>query len=54
MLLPETTTNAAPVDVERASSFPQAVPVLLVGAGILSVAIGGTVIARRRARPQQG
>jgi hypothetical protein len=55
MLLPDgTTTNAAatPVDVEHSSSLPQAVPAILIGVGLLSVALFGTVIARRRfARP---
>jgi hypothetical protein len=53
MLLPDSaTTVAAPVDAERSSSLPQAVPALLVGAGVLSVAVTGTLLARRRSAKQ--
>lgn len=56
MLLPDasnSTSVAAPADVERSSSLPQAVPALLIGAGLLSVAVFGTLFARRRiARPR--
>lgn len=49
MLLPGPVTAArsAPVDSEG-SSLPAFLPGLLVGGGVLSVALGGTVLARRR------
>jgi hypothetical protein len=49
MLLPDSaTTVAAPVSAARTSSLPMALPALLIGVGVLSVALTGTVLARRR------
>lgn len=50
MLLPGPVTEArsAPVDSEHGSSLPAFLPGLLIGGGVLSVAIGGTALARRR------
>jgi hypothetical protein len=50
MLLPESITAAgsAKVGSEQSSSLPAAVPALLVGVGLVSVAVGGTLVARRR------
>jgi len=49
MLLPgPVTARSAPVDSEQGSSLPAFLPGLLVGGGVLSVAIGGAALARRR------
>lgn len=50
VLLPESaaTARSAPVDSSSSSQLPSLLPAVIVGAGLVSVGVGGTLLARRR------